>query len=212
MLTIRKGKVVKQSRIAPERNDDADHFCQVFDELVTSFPVSEATLHNLDGIRLAMDRDRTMRTSVVAVNDRLRGNVTLAVHTTTLTAIPIVSAAGECLAVYIIVQNPGSSSSGAASSEEGAERGGDEVELDVVLDVPPIGRVTRFLAALLELLLLEGDHWILGFRDFLQHPQTLGRVWQEAHPGIYTYIVTDRLHAHVNRVTVSMLAGKHVLS
>ena len=143
MLTIRKGKVVKQSRIAPERNDDADHFCQVFGELVTSFPVSEATLHNLDGIRLAMDRDRTMRTSAVAANDRLGDNVTLTVDTTTLIAIPIVSAAGECLAVYIIVQNPGSSSSGAASSEEGAERGGDEVELDVVLDVPPIGRVTR---------------------------------------------------------------------
>ena len=53
------------------------------------------------------------------------------------------SAAGECLAVYIILRNPESSSSGAASSEEGAERGGDEVELDVVLDVPPIGQVTR---------------------------------------------------------------------
>ena len=87
VLSTKKGKVVEQSRDAPERCDDAVYFCQVFDDLVTSCPVSEANVHNLEEISLAMDQDGTMRTTAVAASDRESGNIALTADTTTLTAL-----------------------------------------------------------------------------------------------------------------------------
>jgi hypothetical protein len=118
ILRVKKRKVVKHDRVTPERYDDALHFCEEFSKLMETSGVSSINLRNVDEIRMSMDRGRSLHADVIAGHDRTTANVALGVDSTTLTALLVASARGECLCVHLILRKPGDTRSAASSSEE----------------------------------------------------------------------------------------------
>jgi hypothetical protein len=209
---VKKGKVVKLDRVIPERYDDALHFCEEFSNLLETSGVSDINLHNVDEIRLSMDRGRSLHADVIAGHDRTTANVALGVDSTTLTALPVVSARGECLCVYLILRKPGDTRSAPSSSEEEPHSEADEVEVNVVLDVPQSGRLLRsdkrswsYFYLVTSTGMIDSD----TFRVIMLHWAGL---WSTRYPGLYAYVVMDRLPAHLNPSTVMELARRRVFS
>ena len=127
----------------------------------------------------------------------------MTVDQTTLTLLPVVSAAGECLAVYIVVRK--------VMKEE--ERKSDApTTIHVVGDEPPNRRVSRrrkhpwrYFYAVTATGNINSDLYL----EIMKH---YSAVWSTAHPGLHAFVLMDRLHAHTDPTTVAELAKRNVFT
>ena len=202
-VRIKQGKVVTKGRTDPNNIRELEWFCDQFELVQQRHEITAKNLLNLDEIRVSISRDGVSAVNVISSNDRSGGNIAMTVDQTTLTLLPVVSAAGECLAVYIVVRK--------VMKEE--ERKSDApTTIHVVGDEPPNRRVSRrrkhpwrYFYAVTATGNINSDLYL----EIMKHYST---VWSTAHPGLHAFVLMDRLHAHTDPTTVAELAKRNVFT
>ena len=141
IIRIGQGKVVTKSRVDKTNLTELAHFCNDLEGMSDYHEVSAMNLLNLDEVRLSVSRDGVAKVPVVAGRGKVAGNIQLTVDTTTLALLPIVSARGECLAVYGILRTPG-----ATEASTSTTRADPSVPINITMDCPEGVRESRPLA------------------------------------------------------------------
>ena len=99
------GRVTTRARTKECNWDSVNQFCaEMESRLRTEGAITSKTLLNLDECRVSMGRDGKMPAPIVCAQGERGNEVQITIDATTASVVPVVSAAGECWVVFVILK------------------------------------------------------------------------------------------------------------
>lgn len=198
LLRYCKARIVAKARVKQNIRPDTIRFCELYGCIIDNCEIVPHALINIDECRLAMRRDGQLGLTTICGVDEIDQNVQAPTDGLTMSVLPFVSAAGECLAVFIVLKAPGKIAEG------------KEYALDIIHPSKHFRRSARLSKHPWSYFYVYTKSGYINTQCYDAIMQRFTAIWHTRYPGLDCWVLADQLGCHKDPKVVESLAEDHI--